>query len=441
MGAAKDGSANVLWKRLLWGTGRDERMLAYLDGFAKIEDRAGHTNSGNPWKAGQGIQPDSRNLLSSSGGKEPQGTRIWWPNDHSFVDADSRCLESCGFLFRDDVRAIGNPYKSYYRTRENNRGIFESPMVLISQGFGKVVFSDFPVLFQHSLHSIHGPPEDEDLLLFLSAYLRSDLAKYYLFHTSSKLGIERDVVRWEEVLKLPFPMPSDAPSKQAAAIVKKVAGLLRASRDRLLAKRDSLDNDDWLTLRAKEADRLLPKTNALVNEYFGLLENERWLVEDTVNVYWASATPASADEISVPTLLPVNEAGTVPGYETGLRAYADALTSTLNSWASEHNSSWRVTAGGGVDAESGLAMVTLTLGRSEQAFVNSPLVHKVWRKILRQSETQQVTLSLQRQILAFEGNSVRILRPASLIHWTRTAALNDADDIFSQVKLMGGREK
>ena len=314
-------------------------------------------------------------------------------------------------------------------------------MVLVSQGFGKVVFCDFPVLFQDSLQSIHGREEDEDLLLFLSAYLRSDLAKYYLFHTSSKLGIERDVVRWEEVLKLPFPLPADAPSKEADAIIKKVADQLRASRDRLLAKRDTLDHDDWLTHRATEAAVLLPKTNALVNEYFGLLENERWLVEDTVNIYWDSATPASADEISIPTLLPVHKAVSIPGYAVGLQTYSDALVSTLNTWAEEQNSPWRVSAEGGVDEESGLAMVTLAVGQTEKDFANVSLVHKVWSKILRQARGRQVTLSTQRQVFAFEGNLFRVLRPMALIHWTRTAALNDADEIFAQIKLMGGRKK
>ncbi|MCX6873909.1 MAG: N-6 DNA methylase [Verrucomicrobia bacterium] len=432
--AARNGFAHVLWKRLLWGTGRDERMLSYLDSFAKIEDRESPPANQHRWSMGQGFIPATTARIQKP-------SRPWWSGTCLFLEANAKCLNCSNFIFEDDVRPIGNRFERIERGREGNQSIFKSPMVLISQGFGKVVFCDFPVLFQDSLQSIHGPPEDEDLLLFLSAYLRSDLAKYYLFHTSSKLGIERDVVRWEEALKLPFPMPEDAPSKKASAIVRIVAGLLRASRDRVLAKRDALDNDDWLTLRAKEANGLLPKTNAMVNEYFGLLDNERWLVDDTVNVYWDSATPASADEISIPTLLPVDQAGNVRGYETGLRAYADALTSTLNSWASAQNSSWRVTADGGVDAESGLAMVTLTLGKSERDFVTSPLIHKVWRKILRQSGTRQVTLSLQRQIFAFEGDSFRILRPASLMHWTRTAALNDADDIFSQIKLMGGRRK
>lgn len=432
--AAKKKNVHVVWKKLLWGTPRDERLLSFLETYQKIEDRAGKHASPKPWREGQGIQPDEKKLS-----KKPE--YAWWKPEHLFVPATLPCLKKSSFLLESDTSLIGNKFAQLYFSREANRTIFQPPMVLVSQGFGKVVFCDFPVLFQHSLQSIHGPPEDEDLLLFLSAYLRSDLAKYYLFHTSSKLGIEREVVRWDEVLKLPFPVPDDAPSDKAASIVRKVADLLRASRDRLLAQQDRLDNDGWLGLRANETERLQPKTNRLVYEYFGLLENEQWLVEDTVNIYWKSATPNSADEVAIPTLIPIDQCNGIPGYGDGLQTYADALATTLNSWAIDQNSHWRVYAEGGIDKSSGLAMVSLMIGNKERDFRITLLIHEVWKSIFEKTRKRQHTLSEQRQVLIFEEGIFRILKPSSLIHWTRSSALNDADHIYSQIKLMGNRGK
>ncbi len=432
--AAKKKKANVVWKKLLWGTPRDERLLGFLETFQKIEDRAGKHASQKPWREGQGIQPDPNE-------KSEKPHKPWWKRNHLFVPATSPCLNKCQFLLESDTEIVGDRFSRLNRSREKERQIFQAPMVLVSQGFGKVVFCDFPVLFQDSLQSIHGPLEDEDLLLFLSAYLRSDLAKYFLFHTSSKLGIERDVVRWDEVLKLPFPLPDEAPSEKAASIVRKVADLLRASRDRVLAKQDRLDNDGWLGFRAKEAAHLQSKTNKLVNEYFGLLENEEWLVEDTVHIYWKSATPSSADEVDIPTIVPVDQCDGIPGYENGLQTYADSLASTLNSWAIDQNSRWRVYAEGGIDESSGLAMVALKIGSQERDFRPKQLIHEVWKDIFGKARKRQQTLSEQRQVLVFDDGVFRILRPSSLAHWTRSSALNDADQIYSQIKLMGERRK
>lgn len=428
--AAENKRANVLWKRHLWGTARDARFLDYLETFAKIEHRAGKHASEKPWREGQGIQPDPKQ-------NAPKPHAPWWRHDHLFVQATSHCLGKCQFLLKSDTEIVGDRFDRLNRSREKERAIFQPPMVLVSQGFGKVVYCDFPVLFQDSLQSIHGPPEDEDLLLFLSAYLRSDLAKYYLFHTSSKLGIERDVARWEEVLKLPFPLPQDAPSKDGARVVRKVADLLRASRDRLIARQDQLDNEGWLGAREREAKVVQAKTNSLVNDYFGLLEHERWLVEDTVNIYWKSATPASADEVNIPTILPVDSCQEVPGYGDGLRVYADALVSTLNGWAAEQSSRLRVHAEGGIDRASGLAIVSIGIGNKERAYKSGELVHDVWKNLFSKAAKRQHSLSEQRQVFVFEDGVFRFLRPSSLVHWTRSVALNDADRIYSHIKLRG----
>ena len=54
-----------------------------------------------------------------------------------------------------------------YCTVSLHQTFFCAPMVLFSRGFDKVAFSNFDVLFQHSLRSIKGPIEDADKLMFL----------------------------------------------------------------------------------------------------------------------------------------------------------------------------------------------------------------------------------------------------------------------------------
>jgi hypothetical protein len=38
-----------------------------------------------------------------------------------------------------------------------------------------------------------------------------------------------------------------------------------------------------------------------------------------------------------------------------------------------------------------------------------------------------------RAVSFFDGTSIHLLKPVALMHWTRTAALNDADEIFAEI--------
>jgi hypothetical protein len=64
----------------------------------------------------------------------------------------------------------------------------------VAEGYTSIAYADFDVSFQHALRGVHGPANDRDLLIFLAAYLRTPLARYFLFHTSSNSGVSRQKV-------------------------------------------------------------------------------------------------------------------------------------------------------------------------------------------------------------------------------------------------------
>lgn len=426
--AAEEKDAHVLWKRWFWGTARDQRLMQYLDGFVKLDAIAGTRASKKAWKRGQGIQPDIGNKC-----EEPK--TAWWDPGHLFVEGRTSSLNYSYFLLLEDAAPIGDRFPRLRRATDN-REIFQPPHVLISQGFGKVVFCDFPVLFQDSLQAIHGPQKDESLLLFLTAYLKSSLAKYYCFHTSSKLGIERDVVRFDELLRLPFPLPADAPSERAQAIVDEVARAMRKEKVILEKSFQEYSNKErqkeWLAFRKARTDALHNHFEPLIFEYFGLLEPEQMLVHDTVHVFEPSATPTKSDRVDIPTLRPLSQASLISGYQSGLRTYADTLTNLLNFWAKERKSDWRVNAKGWINEDSGLAMIKIFIVPQEQieAFGIITSGQKVWIWAYEQFKKRQVATQIENQLVGFLGPEFFILRPQSLVHWTRTQALNDADEFF-----------
>jgi len=65
--------------------------------------------------------------------------------------------------------------------------------------------------------------------MFLAAFMRSKLARYFVFHTSANLGTERDQVHIAEVMRLPFYLSGNqiAPGDSAAIITKIAAKIVK----------------------------------------------------------------------------------------------------------------------------------------------------------------------------------------------------------------------
>lgn len=437
--AALNEVSPVIWKRWLWGTGRDQRLFSYLETLSPLSTLAGSPHDNMRWRRGKGFEPDT-NKRSNSPHKP------WWSKDTLYVSSRSDAVKASSFLFPDDCTEVGDDYQSLRRPAFN-AGF---PVVLVNYGFDNVVIVNFPVIFRNSVHFISGPFEDENLLLFLTAYLRSNLAKYCMFHTASNWGTERDKVHLEELLRLPFPLPEDAPAKNAHEIVDTVAARMHAERQ---AQEDLLEDcqqrhrmltgecdkkravKEWHKQRKQRTDALQVELEPLIYQYFGLLEPERMLVEDTVAVFIPSSTPPNAERLDIPTLQPVTKSN-VSGYERGLNVYATTLADTLNTWAAERGSNFRVSPTIGADSLSGMAIVTLTLGSEATAQKKRNLQGELaqWLKRGFDSFSRETkTLRSERELFWFEEKQLHIIRPITLIHWTRTAALNDADTIYGEI--------
>jgi len=313
-----------------------------------------------------------------------------------------------------------------HRTRDKR--LYKAPMVLVSQGFGKIAFCEFDVLFQDSLQSIAGPQEDTDLLIFLTVYLRSKLARYFLFHTSANWGSERDKVHLSELLRVPFPLPGhEFVSPEAGQIVKQVSQKFGKLCTRLQdtlndlktnARRSSLFGDD--------------------DCYFGLTEQEITLVEDTNEVFEPSSTPTTWNTPKTVTLDALERTKIEPYASQALGAYANTLTKTLNTWAEAESSSLRVHAEGGSDEQTGLTMVTVSLSSTDRPFQQKPISRNLAKKLKNFHRLAQIdhgTLIYQRDILLFQDRQIHIVRPNILLNWTRTAALNDAARIYGEIAL------
>jgi hypothetical protein len=255
----------------------------------------------------------------------------------------------------------------------------------------------------------------------LAAYLRSRLAFYFLFHTSSNWGISRQEIHVEEVLRLPFPLPDQQPNPQRSRqIVSKVAKIVTdAARE---SDTDLVDRDGIV----REASA---KIEPLVEEYFDVLPLEKLLIEDTVNIIIPSTRPTRA-RLVVPTVMPASQ--------SIREAYLDRLRETLNGWAKHGQFAVR----GQVQGSDLLGVGIAVLDKVERSRATEPMpglsrdLLQLLDNVRKAIPRRHPTLDLVRGVMVFDRTRLYVVKPCGQRFWTQTAAMNDADEIAATI-LMG----
>ncbi len=94
----------------------------------------------------------------------------------------------------------------------------------------------------------------------------------------------------------------------------------------------------------------------------------------------------------------------------GLSVYADTLTETLNHWAEGEGGARRVSAEGGTDSDTGLAMVTIYLSKRVTPYRNriiSSELAGVLSEFQKHTATNRGTLKYERDVLFFQGDVIQ----------------------------------
>ena len=457
--AAEAGSASVLWKSRYSGSPRDWKLIHYLQSLPALKSQlAGPSESNKLWKAGKGFKPwyqAGYDLAPDTyGDPKPIPGNLGDPfieaknQKAKFVALSTDCitlkkkLETTRYKDRNlpDSERHGS-LKGFCRSPE--QCIFTPPLVLINKGFNRVLFSDFFVFYQDSVTGISGPEKDKDLLLFLAVYAQSRLAEYFQYHTSGSWGIERTEVRLHELLTLPFPRPEDMGinKEKAQAVIKEIASMVRAFKDELEKLYHEYENHEqgfklhgysFDEVRQIKSDELSKKLEPYVYEYFGLTKEEIALIEDTCDIYEKSATPESYNK-TIKTLEKTTENNRL--------IYSDWLCNTLNTWILE---AWRPDpAPFFFCAEStrfktlGQVLITLYKTKSKKTGVeinpqNQEMI-KALKRISGASVREKGSLTYLRGIVFADNDKLYLLKPDMLGKWTRTAALNDAQELFDLI--------
>jgi hypothetical protein len=400
----------LVWNQKFWGTPRDQKLLDRLSELPKLAEctRQARESKQKRWVVARGFQPEQPGRQIGESKPRP------WLSSELFLEARSRAIDL--FVTKADCSDIGDRFPWLSRLADLQE-IFQAPHVLVTKGL-RVAFADFDVVFRDAVRGIHGPAEDRNLLIFLAAYLRSPLARYFLFHTSSNWGINRAEIQGEELLRLPFLLPEQTRRPQRSRVIVDE-----------VATRVSEVMQDTLRL-LNDRNGIVKQTQHAVDpriyEYFEIDEVEQFLVEDTNRIVIPSARPSRASD-RVPTLR--------NSTDTSRAEYITVLCETLNDWAS--GGSYSVHGRALTSASSGVGLVILErhkIGEKIQAGnSDGNEMLAILERLQKLFKKELGSVELLRGMKVFDGNTLYMIKPLSQRFWTRTAALNDADAIAAAI--------
>ena len=404
--------APQIWTQRLWATPRDLRFLDRLSLYPRLRDlvrKPQESDTDKPWVMAEGFQPLGSN-------DDPEKARVLALPTDRFITAKSKAIDL--FLLKNDCQ-VKEETEIEVRSRSNTyTNIYCRPHVLVTQGFRRIAFADFDVAFRHAIRGIHGPLKHRPLLVFLTAYLRSHLARYFEFHTSASWGIYRPKIHVAEVQRLPMPMPDQQPDPTKSwSVVGEVVNIFDTSMSK--AKRTFLGRKEIV---AEASEKIEP----LIYEYFDVHPLEKILIEDTI-------------KIAIPSVQPNHKKMPVPSIALSSTSqqelYRDRLCDVLNGWA--QRSSFIVRGETYGSSRLGVGMVVLekvrrSQSRSERQDIEVDLLPSLnrLRQIVSHSGGRVVPV---RGLMVFDRDKLFIVKPMAQRHWSQTAALNDADEIGANI--------
>lgn len=405
-----------LWKKRMWATNRDMKLLAWLGDLPKLgrilstygEIRR-KKDQGSKWVIGQGFKPFDEKSPSIH---------------HDFVEDEA--VTRCPYLDMSQFRPWVIPIittGSWPTTKVHRAGFtdgFEGPHILIPQGVVRdegslrAAYVEQSLCFRSTIQAIRFPGGQERRAKVLTAIFNSSLAAWYYFHTSTVLGAERSKVTEKQLLDLPFPTPEEMPDSNAAYQAED--GLVRIMDEMLQRQNGRPRQSGELAEHIKEADKL-------VFDYYGLTPNERTLVKDTLRAV-------------IPSMQPRKDSFTrlmMQATHDDKVDYAKTLLEALREWMRPGTE----VIGRLIEGSMGAGVIELQLGSERvelQSGVQTTELEIALREIMKQLPlTMSRNLELHPDLKVFIHDALYVIKPLSARYWLASTALNDADDIAADL--------
>jgi hypothetical protein len=382
--------ASKIWKIAMWGSQRDFTLIRRLaDGGKSIGEELAERG----WQSGRGfeISPPC-NKKNDDISKMP------------FIEAkrlDRYCIADSSF---SSIR-----YKKFRRLGAIEA--YKGPHILLKKGLQNnricASFTKKDCSFTDAILGISAPRGNEKLLQGLTLFLNSGFATYLIFLTSSAWGIERENIMANESFSLPGLLFNVGPD---------VLAQLSDYFQKIKLLNETLVTPDGEMIQLeKEIDKYL-------YELFQLSEYERSLIEDFLQ-YGLDLFVSGERSLALKKAT-----------NSEIERYTQFLSRSINEllefggqmhcWARIYNLS-----------NSPLQMVAVVFNTAHKAgYIEkmgaAPHLNDLLIEIERHTyEKHSESIYFRKIIKYYKGDTLYLLKPNEKRFWSRSAALNDADEI------------
>lgn len=408
---------------LMWGDAKDLSLLTRLTMHGTLGDICGRTRKTHPWVCRKGVHLKdlSRTAVSASPLRDMPFVPV------AALSAGSPVLHPTLLRVWDDEQS------TVAGLDEELLSVFDGPRVLFPDGFSRgelcirAVYFDKPASFSHSIGVIAGSENDARFLKFLAVYLRSSLAQYLMMMRAWKMLCERNALHLTDVESFPFFEPDQAPDPDSAERALQCAADLV---DRLAALNELEQASAYAELRDALDD--------YVFDYFGVQEEERALVRETVEVLMPSIRPRSYASLNTPSQRPAKP--------SDLKHYARGLGQSLTIWRKRTGGKGRfvvsvVASNPRRAGPVGVIRIAYdrdhTLPAAVEILIDDELALAALSS-LRERGLSAIpsgnALQLVPDAHIWIGGSLYLVRPMTRRSWTLRQALRDAEQIVREVQ-------
>ena len=176
--------------------------------------------------------------------------------------------------------------------------------------------------------------------------------------------------------------------------------------------------------RKDKAGRIRRDIEPLIREYYNIDDYEKMLIEDTLQLAKESFHPRLSD-MSIPTLRHPEDKDCI--------IYAQTLCEMLNNFG--RNSRFKVKG----DIIKGRPYSVVHIAMTDRASRTIPVstadekLAKIFNRMRTLLQHEQGRFVFCQNLKVFDGDSLYILKPMQMRFWSRTAALNDADEVAGSI--------
>lgn len=381
-----------IWKIAMWGTERDFELINSLTNEVKIIE----TIKLKSWEIGGGYQ-------------------------------DSKPLKHINLLIKDMPMMESKSLSRYYTHIKNthaisnerfrrlgNTEVYKAPHLLIKRGQSRKQFCasylDYDCSFKSIMYGIYAKGSSSELKI-LSAYFNSNIASYLLFLLSASWGIEREEIISKELLSLPN-LCLTFTNKKEKVLVDLVNQIIEIKKSNLV---------DEINLIEKVEQRI----EATIWDALKFSKIEKILIEDFLTFTLDAFQNKQKSIAYHPNRLDEN------------KLYAKYFCQTINEFLDydDEIKAWATVFD--ISAKIPLNVIVLYLNNSKKANAIIELPEREIGQILKSMEQHSYkefseSIYYRRFFRYYNDDKIYIIKPNEKRFWSRSMAINDADEIIAE---------